>query len=181
VRARGQRDGQPFERWAGGLFFVHQPGAHLAAGSVHAAPRDGNLVLTADLKIERAGTYWAYAELWGGTGEPRPIAFARERLERLERGPHRVELLFGGQILREAGVDAPYTLRNLRLKQVDTHPAQEGEPLDSSRSADTGGRATSAETRGAPPWRPRGASAPRWSPRRRAREHRLSPCSASRR
>ena len=36
------------------------------------------LVVTTSAVIERPGTYWAYAELWGGVDGNRPIAFARD-------------------------------------------------------------------------------------------------------
>jgi hypothetical protein len=133
VRARGQLGGQPFERTAGGIFYLHRPGGRLAT-----EPRvirdGGDLVVTTQAVIERPGTYWAYAELWGqgpgagGETAERPVAFARERLPNLSAGKHPVRLLFGGLVIRDSGVDGPYVVRNLRFQQVDTHPAHESPP-----------------------------------------------------
>jgi hypothetical protein len=44
-------------------------------------------------------------------------------------GKRRLSLLFGGAILKEAGVDGPYVVRNLRFQQVDTHPPHESDPI----------------------------------------------------
>jgi len=129
VRARGQLDGQPFVRTAGGLFHVHQPGARIVAGSVHVAPAGDDLGMRMEVTIDRPGTYWAYAELWGGPDGAQAIAFARERLERMPAGRHSLELRFGGAILRDREIPGPYVVRNLRLKQVDTHPPHEASPI----------------------------------------------------
>jgi hypothetical protein len=128
VRARGQLDGQPFSRTAGGIFYLHRPGGRLQTARTQVVRREGDLLVQTAALIERPGTYWAYAELWGGADGDRPIAFARERLASLRRGRHAFTLRFGGLIVRDSGVDGPYRVRNLQLKQVDTHPPHEGEP-----------------------------------------------------
>ena len=79
-------------------------------------------MLDADVRVDRPGTYWAYAELWAGSPGARPIAFARRRFPHLEPGHHRISLLFGGAIIRNAQVDGPYVVRRLLLSQVDQHP-----------------------------------------------------------
>jgi hypothetical protein len=131
VRARGQLGGEAFERTAGGIFYLHRPGGRLA-GEPRVIRDGGDLVVTTPVVIERAGTYWAYAELWGrgesGEAAERPVAFARERLPNLPAGKHTVRLLFGGLVIRDSGVDGPYVVRNLRFQQVDTHPAHESPP-----------------------------------------------------
>jgi hypothetical protein len=131
VRVRGQLGGEPFERTAGGIFYLHRPGGQLAPDQLRVARDGGDLVVTTDAVIERPGTYWAYAELWGqgnsGAGE-QPVAFARERLPNLPAGRHPVRLLFGGLVIRDSGVDGPYVVRNLRFQQVDTHPPHESPP-----------------------------------------------------
>jgi hypothetical protein len=129
VRARGNLDGAAFERTAGGIFYVHHPGGHLQAGAAEVLRQEGDLRVKVEAVIERPGTYFAYAELWGGAGGDRPIAFARERLVGVERGTRQLLLLFGGKIVKESGVDGPYVVRNLRFQQVDTHPAHEAEPV----------------------------------------------------
>jgi hypothetical protein len=129
VRARGTLDGAAFERTAGGIFYVHRPGGHLRAPAAEVVREEGDLRVKVDAVIERPGTYFVYAELWGGPGGDRPIAFARERLTGLERGTRQLSLLFGGKIVKDSGVDGPYVVRNLRFQQVDTHPAHEADPV----------------------------------------------------
>jgi hypothetical protein len=129
VRASGRFAGVPFTRTAGGLFYLHRPGGRLQAARTEVTRREGDLVVTTSAVIERPGTYWAYAELWGGIDGNRPIAFARERLTDLRTGRHKVELRFGGLIVRDSGVDGPYLIRNLQFKQVDTHPPHEADPV----------------------------------------------------
>jgi hypothetical protein len=131
VLVRGVRDGQAFERRAGGLFFVHDPRATLDVAATTVTRDGGDLVVRAPLQIDRAGTYFLYAELWGGSdGAGRqPVAFARDRLVDVSPGPRTAELRFGGAIVADSHVDGPYVVRNLRLQQVDTHPAHEGDPV----------------------------------------------------
>jgi hypothetical protein len=85
----------------------------------------GDLVLDAEVRLDRAGTYWAYAELWAGPDGSRPIAFARRRFPHLGPGLHSIRLLFGGAVIREANADGPYRIRRLILNQVDGHPPRE--------------------------------------------------------
>jgi hypothetical protein len=131
VVVRGTRAGAPFERRAGGLFFVHDPRATLDAAHATVTPEGGDLVLRAPIAVERAGTYYVYAELWGGAdgNGQQAIAFARDRLVGVAAGPRTIELRFGGAIIADAHVDGPYVVRNLRLQQVDTHPAHEADPV----------------------------------------------------
>jgi hypothetical protein len=131
VLVRGVRDGQAFERRAGGLFFVHDPRATLDPTATTVTRDAGDLVVRAPLQIDRAGTYFVHAELWGGPdgAGQQAIAFARDRLVGVSPGPRTVELRFGGAIIADSHVDGPYVVRNLRLQQVDTHPAQEGDPV----------------------------------------------------
>ena len=131
VLVRGVRDGEAFERRAGGLFFVHDPRATLDPAATTVARDAGDLVVRAPLQIDRAGTFYLYAELWGGPdgAGQQPVAFARDRLVDVSPGPRTAELRFGGAIVADSQVDGPYVVRNLRLQQVDTHPAQEGDPV----------------------------------------------------
>jgi hypothetical protein len=129
VRATGTYRGERFERVAGGFFLVQSSGAKLDREATSADLRRGNLELAVTLVVDRPGTYFATAELWGGPEAGSPIAFARERLEKLTPGVHHVTLLFGGQIVRDSGIDGPYAVRNVRLLQVDTIPPHESEPI----------------------------------------------------
>jgi hypothetical protein len=131
VVLQGVRDGQSFERRAGGLFYVHDARVTLDRSATTVTPDGGDLVVRAPLQVGRAGTYHLYAELWGGadgTGQE-PVAFARERLVGVSPGARTVELRFGGAIIADSHVDGPYIVRNLRLQQVDTHPAHEADPV----------------------------------------------------
>ncbi|HEY0713476.1 MAG TPA: hypothetical protein VGF45_12435 [Polyangia bacterium] len=144
VVVRGRHAGEPFVREAGGQFFVHEPGAVLLAETARIAPDAGDLALTVTAEIARAGTYFAFAELWGDGGKT-AVAFARDRMPGLAAGRQTITLRFGGRILRDAASDrpdrgrtqeddrertvGPYVVRNLRFMQVDTHPAQEGAPI----------------------------------------------------
>ena len=94
-------------------------------GAAQISRAAGDLVLDTEVLVDRAGSYWAYAELWAGSDGSRPIAFARRRIPHLKPGLHAIRLLFGGAIIREAGVDGPYFVRRLVLNQVDGHPPRE--------------------------------------------------------
>jgi hypothetical protein len=129
VQARGQYRGEPFARTATGSFLVHSTGGRLDAGAARVERRGGDLVLEVPASLDRAGTYWMYAELWGGRDFAIPIAFARDRFERLPEGDRSLSISFGGAVLRDSGLDGPYLIRNLRFQQVDAFPPQEAEPI----------------------------------------------------
>jgi hypothetical protein len=130
ITVTGTRAGVPFERRAGGIFYVHDPGARLLAATAELAPEGGDLRLRIKAAVARAGTYFVYAELWGGPGRAElPVAFARERLAGLTPGEQMLELRFGGRIIHDSAINGPYVVRNLRLQQVDTHPAHEDDPI----------------------------------------------------
>src|SRR5207237_1004235 len=78
VRAEGSFHGEPFARAAAGGFFVHSPGGKLRIDGARVEKDGADLALTLQARIDRSGTYWAYAELWGGPGGEAPIAFARD-------------------------------------------------------------------------------------------------------
>lgn len=130
VEATGTYRGEPYERRAVGSFFIHRPSAELVASSArtnkHTAADGTDLVLSVDIRVAKRGSYWAGAELWV---DERPVAQAQLRLGELEPGEYPVALLFGGQVLRDSQVDGPYTVRNLRLNQVDSVPPQESTPI----------------------------------------------------
>jgi hypothetical protein len=102
-----------------------RPGSPSAFVSTRLSRVAGDLVLDADLLIDRPGSYWAYAELWAGPNGSRAIAFARRRLPFLRPGHASVRLLFGGTFIRAANLDGPYLIRRLILNQVDQHPPRE--------------------------------------------------------
>ena len=129
VRARGDFHGEAFDRVAAGAFQVNAAGGRLDASAAKVEKHGGDLTLIVPARIEKGGTYWMYAELWGGPGGERPIAFARDRFENLPAGVRPLAISFGGAVVRESAIDGPYLVRNLRFQQVDAFPPQEGEPV----------------------------------------------------
>lgn len=90
--------------------------AYLGSGGVaHAAP--GSFADAFFFSVQTMGTV--------GYGAMYP----ESRLERQEPGKQALSLLFGGSIINSSSVDGPYVVRNVRLKQVDTHPAHEADPI----------------------------------------------------
>jgi hypothetical protein len=129
VLARGALEGEPFERAAAGAFHVNAAGARIEAKDARVERRAGDLALTVPAYIDRPGTYWMYAELWGGEDGTRPIAFARQRFEGMATGARPLTVSFGGAIIRHSGIDGPYVVRNVRFQQVGSFPPQEQEPI----------------------------------------------------
>jgi hypothetical protein len=70
-----------------------------------------------------------YAELWAGPDGRTPIAIAQERYEDWQAGPHLLQFFFGGLVIRDAGHDGPFLVRNVRFRRVDVEPFDEAEPL----------------------------------------------------
>ncbi len=131
VLARGALEGERFERAAAGAVQVNAAGARIEAKDARVARRAGDLALTVPAYIDRPGTYWMYAELWGGEDGTRPIAFARQRFEGMAAGARPLTISFGGAIIRQSGIDGPYLVRNIRFQQVDSCPPREQEPIAS--------------------------------------------------
>lgn len=129
VLVRGELDGERFQRAAAGAFQVNAAGARIAAKDARVERRAGDLALTVPAYIDRPGTYWMYAELWGGEDGTRPIAFARQRFEGIAAGARPLTIAFGGAVIRHSGIDGPYLVRNIRFQQVDSFPPQEQEPI----------------------------------------------------
>jgi hypothetical protein len=121
--------GAGYERSANGLFFVQYPSAKIDSSSSKVDRQQGDIELEVTVQIQKAGNYFATAELWGGAEGARPIAFARQRLERAAEGAQRIKLLFGGKVIRDSGVDGPYVVRNVQLLSVDSIPPNQSEPV----------------------------------------------------
>jgi hypothetical protein len=83
------------------------------------------------MHVEEKGAYFVMAELWGGQDGITPIAFGRERLGDVPTGDRKTTLLFGGQVIRDSGVDGPYVVRNVTLSRVSTLPPHQAEPIAS--------------------------------------------------
>lgn len=130
VRARGTYEGERYSRSASGLFHVSSPGARLDTGRARAERSGTDLVVRVPVVIERPGTYYGYAELWGGEDAATPIAFARDRVRYERAGEQVFTFLFGGAVIRERGIDGPYVVRNMRFMQVDSIPPHEQAPVE---------------------------------------------------
>jgi len=132
------RDGTRAAR-LGTLVALQDGGATFRPGTASVAlDGQGNALLSIEVEVRRAGPYHAYAELWSPVAG-RSLAFGRKNLGRLEPGVHRISLLFGGQILRDSGVDGPYAVRNLELLRVTRQRPHRAQPV--------------AELMTTPPWR----------------------------
>jgi len=133
VRARGEIQGGLFDRVAAGAFRALAGGARIDATAARLEKRNGDLELTVPAEIHLPGTYWVYAELWGGAGGKRPIAFARRQFEGLGAGVRALSLAFGGAIIRHSRIDGPYLVRNLRIQRSDgcDSASEEEEPIRS--------------------------------------------------
>lgn len=130
VTASGSYHDIEFIRSVVGSFFIHEPGAEIVANSATVKRREHeagtDLVLTVQIQVTRPGSYWTGAELWAGD---KPVAQAQLRLGTLEPGTYPISLLFGGEVLRDSHRDGPYTVRNVRLRQIDSVPPQEADPV----------------------------------------------------
>jgi len=166
VRARGEMQGGLFDRVAAGAFRASAAGGRIDATAARVEKRNGDLELTAPAEIHVPGTYWVYAELWGGPGGTRPIAFARRRFEDLGTGSRALSLSFGGAIIRHSRIDGPYLMRNLRIQQNDgcDSGSEEEEPIPclpptaAYRAEEFDADAFGRDLRFVPPRRSRGAA-----------------------
>lgn len=100
------------------MFSVQDGGATIVLGSERIElGADGNAHLGFDVEVRRPGDFHAYAELWS-PARGVSLAFGRKNIGTLAPGRHRLELLFGGQVIRDSGIDGPYAVRNLELLRV---------------------------------------------------------------
>jgi hypothetical protein len=119
--------------------FLQRSGAHIVAGTQKMEKtNDGNAALFFDVEVDVEGRYHASAELWRRDGKA-SLAFARKNLGVLPPGRHQVALLFGGEVIRDRGVDGPYAVRSLELLRTSTVPPHAADPI--------------AEVLQTPPWR----------------------------
>jgi hypothetical protein len=127
VRAKGEFEGGLFDRVAAGAFRARRAGGGMDASAARVEKRNGDLELIVPAGIQDPGTYWVYAELWGGAGGTRPIAFARRRFENVCAGARVLSVTFSGAIIRQSGIDGPYLVRNLKVEHGDGEAAPEEE------------------------------------------------------
>ncbi len=129
IEASGTFNGEHYDHVAFGSFNVQFPGAKNDPASATVQKHDGDITVSFRAQVDTPGTYWGYAELWGGEDGAKPVAFARERWENVARGEPTFTLTFGGLIIRDSKVDGPYIVRNVRFMQVDSFPPQENDPI----------------------------------------------------
>ena len=99
--------------------FTYAPRPVLEILAVGDAVRDGSLVVTLDVEVHQAGLHTIEANLISGDGEV-PIGYV-DTSAPLAAGRGAVELVFFGRMLREARLDGPYQVRDLRgfLRDLD--------------------------------------------------------------
>jgi hypothetical protein len=109
-------------------FAIAPPAPARFTGKATDALEQGSLVVTVELEVERAGRYRVFANL-EHSGEL--MAYAKEDLQ-LDVGIQQVPLLFFGKILRDAGLNGPFQVTQLRGQRFNLEPGSQGplnEPL----------------------------------------------------
>lgn len=86
------------------------------AGKPSESIRDGHLVITVPVNVQKKGYYEFQANLQEQGGEQKWIASATWEGD-LPAGAAVVEFTFWGKIIREAGADGPYVVREIRGKR----------------------------------------------------------------
>lgn len=103
---------------ASGGFLYADPHARLT-GDVSHGVRDGDLVLSVEVEVERPGRYHLAGTLTDMQGEP--VAWA-QTARQLEAGTHRLELPYYGLIFHDRGVAGPFRIASLGLSNVSAMP-----------------------------------------------------------
>lgn len=115
VEAKGPK-GKTFRASSG--FLYSNP--HVAlTGRFDERVVDGDLVIRAEVEVERSGRFHLGGTLYTPGGEP--IGWAQAAAE-LDVGTHWLELPFYGLMFHERGVAGPYHLGTLALSNVSTMP-----------------------------------------------------------
>lgn len=113
LTARGE------ERKAATSFQYARPHARLT-GRWRDGPRDGSLVVSAEIEVLEAGRFHLEATLYSDGGAE-PLAWAQTAAT-LSPGLHWLELGYYGLILHERGVDGPYLVRYAALSTTSAMP-----------------------------------------------------------
>jgi len=101
-----------------GGFLYSNPHAHLG-GEIRDEVRDGNLVMSVEVTVEKAGRFHLAGTLAEMNGTP--VGWAQTAAE-LEPGTHTLELSFYGLMFRDHGVAGPYRLASLSLSTTTSMP-----------------------------------------------------------
>jgi len=103
---------------AAGGFLVSNPHARLLGALDHRV-EDGDLVLSAEVEVDRPGRFHLAATLTTLQGEP--VAWA-QTAQQLEAGSHTLELVYHGLIFHERGVAGPFRVASLALANSSGMP-----------------------------------------------------------
>lgn len=96
---------------------------------------EGHLVVQAPVLVAKAGHFEFHANLQQYGGERRMVARSTWS-GHLERGSHVVRFTFWGKVLRDSGVDGPYTVRNIRGRRINLPIAPGAIPKEIPKSID---------------------------------------------
>ena len=96
-------------------------------GSVQDMMRDGHLIVRIPVTVQKAGYYEFEANLQEQGGDERFIASAFWRGD-LAAGNQTVEIQFWGKVIRDAHIDGPYVVRDIRAKRNNS-PVSPAEAL----------------------------------------------------
>jgi hypothetical protein len=91
-------------------------------------PRDGSLVVTVGLQVDKPGRYRVFANL---EHDGELLAYAKEDRD-LEAGLQQIPLLFFGKILHDSGIDGSFDVTQLRGQRFNLEGSESGslsEPL----------------------------------------------------
>lgn len=107
-------------------FLYSNPWARLT-GRFRDAVRDGDLVVLAEVEVERPGRFHLQGTLHTPSGEP--VAWAQAAAE-LDPGRHWMELAYYGLVFHERGVTGPFRLARTSLSTTGAMPNALGPVLE---------------------------------------------------
>lgn len=107
-------------------FLYSNPWARLT-GRFRDEVRDGDLVVLAEVEVERAGRFYLEGTLHTPAGEP--VAWAQAAAE-LDPGRHWMELAYYGLVFRERGAAGPFRLARAALATTGAMPNALGPVLE---------------------------------------------------
>ena len=113
-------------RTVAGGFLYSDPWARLT-GRFRNEVRDGDLVVLAQVEVERSGRFYLEGTLHAPSGEP--LAWAQAARE-LEPGRHWMELAYYGLVFHERGVAGPVRLGRVALSTTGAMPNALGPVLE---------------------------------------------------
>lgn len=124
VKVHAGLDDGDFRRVAAGFLYT-SPWAELT-GRFRDRAADGDLVVSAQVQVERAGRFHVEGTLHTMSGEP--VGWAQTAVE-LEPGTHWVDLSFYGLMFHDRNVNGPLRLGTVALTTTGAMPNGMGDPL----------------------------------------------------